>query len=75
VEAVNSYSPDSAYRRACLEAQAGRVDDAFVWLEKALQRGYHDFDAIYDNKELSSLWNSPRFNMILDQYFPGRVPR
>ena len=75
VEAISATIPEAAYRRACLEAQAGRTDVAFDWLEKAIQRGYHDFDAIYDNKELAPLWNNPRFTMILDTYFPGRVPR
>lgn len=65
----------AAYRRACLEAQAGNRDDAFLWLEEAILRGFTDYDAIYDNRELESLWSSPRFMMILEQYFPGRLPR
>jgi Tfp pilus assembly protein PilF/4-amino-4-deoxy-L-arabinose transferase-like glycosyltransferase len=66
---------EPAYRRACLEAQAGSQEQALYWLELAIKRGYNDFDEIYDNSELEILWNTPRFMMLLDTYFPGKVPR
>lgn len=74
METKNPNNPEVAYRRACLEAQAGEENDALDWLEKAIQRGYHNVDAIYDNKELSTIWNNPRFPMLLEKYFPGKVP-
>jgi hypothetical protein len=53
-----------------LEALTGNTDDALTWLEKSLQRGYRDYDSIYSNSELSSVWNNPRFVMLLNRYFP-----
>ena len=75
LEKVSPGSYTAAYRRACLEAQAGNQDQALIWLEHAIERGYQDYDAIYDNRELSSLWSSPGFMMLLEKHFPGRIPR
>lgn len=70
LERKSPNNPDVAYRRACLEALTGNTDDALTWLEKSLQRGYRDYDSIYSNSELSSVWNNPRFVMLLNRYFP-----
>lgn len=77
-DALERKSPGSftaAYRRACLEARAGNEEQALLWLERAINRGYHDYDAIYDNRELETLWSKPRFTMMLESYFPGKLPR
>jgi len=75
LERVSSGSYTAAYRRACLEAQAGNQAEAFQWLEEAILRGFVDYDTLYDSRELESLWNSPRFMMILEKYFPGKLSR
>ncbi len=77
-EIIEKKSPGSftaAYRRACLEAQAGEQEQALFWLERAIERGYHDYDAIYDNSELEILWSTPKFMMLLETYFPGKLPK
>jgi hypothetical protein len=55
---------------ACLEALSGRRDESLAWFEKALQRGYRDYNTISINKEMSELWSDPRFIFLLTQYFP-----
>lgn len=69
-EAVVQNDPETAYRLACTAAQAGRSADSLAWLEKALLRGYRNYDRLYDDQRLSPLWNDPRFTMLLSQYFP-----
>jgi hypothetical protein len=59
---------ENAYNLVCVESRAGNIDDAFVWLEKALQRGYGDYDKLLSDKQLEPLWNNPRFNYLLKQY-------
>src|SRR6185369_17294505 len=63
------HDPESAFQLACVEAQAGRGDQALLWLEKALQRGYRDAKSIYARKELVSLRTTPRFAMLMSQHF------
>jgi len=70
LEAKRPKDPEIPYKLACVEAQSDHNTEALLWLEKALQRGYRDYSAIHDGKELEALWNEPRFNMLLDQYFP-----
>jgi tetratricopeptide (TPR) repeat protein len=59
---------ENAYNLVCVESMAGNIDDAFVWLEKALQRGYGDYDKLQSDNQLKTLWNNPRFNYLLQQY-------
>jgi Tfp pilus assembly protein PilF len=66
--------PDVAYRLACLEARSGQRSVALQWLERALQRGYRDYNALAADEELSPLWNEARFTMLLRQYFPEQYP-
>lgn len=63
--------PENAYHLACVEALAGRKDGALLWLEKSLQRGYRDYVKIITNSELSAIWGHPRFNYLIQQYFPA----
>jgi cytochrome c-type biogenesis protein CcmH/NrfG len=70
IEAKGFSDPDNAYRMACLEALSGRPDESLAWFEKALLRGFRDYDTIRTNKEMSELWNNPRFMFLLTQYFP-----
>jgi cytochrome c-type biogenesis protein CcmH/NrfG len=70
LERKSPNNPEVAFRRAGLEALTGNTDVALIWLEKSLQRGYRDYDSISSNREISSLWNNPRFVMLLGSYFP-----
>ncbi|GAM10570.1 transmembrane and TPR repeat-containing protein F38B6.6 [Geobacter sp. OR-1] len=73
IEAQGKKDPDAAYRLACLESMAGRQQESLLWLETAIQRGYRDFAGLYENKELSALWQNPRYQMMLQQYFPAEL--
>jgi tetratricopeptide (TPR) repeat protein len=59
---------ENAYHLACVEARAGNQDAALAWIEKALQRGYSDYDKLQSDNQLAPLWNTPRFNYLLQQY-------
>jgi tetratricopeptide (TPR) repeat protein len=72
VEAKGGADPLAAYHLACLESQAGRKDESLAWLEKALRRGYGDYDSLARGNELSALWGDPRFHYLLDRYFSGQ---
>jgi len=73
VEAKGWNDPDTAYHLACVEALSGRKDEALAWLETALQRGYANYNALNSGKELTALWEDPRFKYLLLQYFPGKT--
>lgn len=65
-------TPESAYLLACTESLAGRTEDALSWLETALKRGYSDYYTINTAKDLSAIWDNPKFNYLMLQYFPGQ---
>jgi tetratricopeptide (TPR) repeat protein len=67
-EAKGEGDPESAYRLACAKSWGGRNDDALLWLEKALQRGYQDVAALDGDQLLAGVRKDPRFNDLIDKY-------
>lgn len=67
-EKINGWNPDIAYNIACLESMFGRVDSSLSWLEKALQRGYHDGYTLRSNQELTIVREDVRFEELLGRY-------
>lgn len=70
IEEKGEYNPEIAFRLACVESRAGRKGEALAWLEKALQRGFNDFKRLRDEKDLSALWEEPRYKTLLQRLFP-----
>jgi tetratricopeptide (TPR) repeat protein len=66
---------ENAYQMIRVESLAGRVDEALIWLERALYRGYSDYYTLNTNLELNMMWNSPKFGYLMQQYFPEEESR
>lgn len=69
VEARGKGNVETAYGLACAEAMTGNGNAALEWLDKALQRGFSDYNKISAEQRLAPLWENPRFNYLLEQYF------
>lgn len=69
-EKLGGLNPDIAYNIACIESMANRTDSSLLWLDKALQRGYHDEYTLRTNQELVNAQNDRRFEKLLERYFP-----
>jgi Tfp pilus assembly protein PilF len=65
---------ESSFELACLYGRANN-DQALVWLEKALQRGYRDTGALQGRSELAPLRTTPSFARLMAQYFPPKGSR
>ena len=72
VEAEGGDDPEIAFQLARTEALAGRHEAALAWLEKALGRGFRDYDKVTGSRELAEPRKDPRFARLLGRYFPGR---
>ena len=57
--------PDAWYDFAELAAAAGHRDDAFLYLDRAVEAGFHDVESMRSDEELSSLRNDSRFQQAL----------
>ncbi len=68
-EKIMEGNPDVAYNIACVESMFGRVDSSLSWLDKALQRGYHDEYTLRSNQELMIVREDVRFEQLLAHYF------
>jgi tetratricopeptide (TPR) repeat protein len=60
--------PDIAYNIACVESMSGRIDSSLFWLDKALQRGYHDEYTLRSNQELELVREDFRFEQLASKY-------
>jgi Zn-dependent protease len=59
--------PTVAYNIACAEARAGRADEALAWVERAVEMGYRDVDAMVSDSDLETLRSRPEFEAICDR--------
>lgn len=56
--------PSVAYNIACAEARAGRDDEAMAWIERAVEAGFRDVDALASDSDLAALRSRPEFEAI-----------
>src|SRR5262249_37751980 len=59
--------PSIAYNIACAEARAGRADEALVWIERAVEMGYRDLEAMASDSDLETLQSRPEFEAICER--------
>jgi non-specific serine/threonine protein kinase/serine/threonine-protein kinase len=53
------------YNLACHAAQAGRRNEAFDSLHRAIEAGYKDVQLLRTDDDLKSLRNDPRFDKLV----------
>jgi len=68
VESRVENNAENAYNLASVESRSGNLMAAFSWLEKALQRGYSDYNMLQSDNQLSSLRGEPGFNNLLQRH-------
>jgi Zn-dependent protease len=59
--------PGIAYNIACAEARAGRADEALAWIERAVELGFRNVDAMASDSDLETLRSRPEFGAICDR--------
>src|SRR5215813_509638 len=59
--------PAIAYNIACAEARAGRADEALAWIERAVEMGYRDLEAMVTDSDLETLRSRPEFEAICER--------
>lgn len=59
-------APIACYNAACVFAIRGKTDDAFAWLEKAVQKGFDDAGQLDGDDDLESLRADPRYAKLKD---------
>jgi tetratricopeptide (TPR) repeat protein len=67
-ERVGELQPDNAgayYNIACVYAIQNRVDESIDWLEKAIKRGYQNWDLIKNDKDLENIRGSSYYKEII----------
>ncbi|PIE24183.1 MAG: hypothetical protein CSA62_05095 [Planctomycetota bacterium] len=57
----------SAYNAACAHAQKGRLDAAFEWLGKAIDKGFKNKANLLNDEELKGLREDPRWTKLLER--------
>jgi tetratricopeptide (TPR) repeat protein len=59
---------------ARMYAQAGNLDRALLYLRKAIEDGYKDIDAVYQDQEFATLRKDPRFTELMNSK-PQAIPQ
>lgn len=63
--AIDSNISDLSYNAACAYALAGKIDLAFVWLDKSFVAGYLNLEHIKQDSDLDALHSDTRWNNYL----------
>jgi hypothetical protein len=56
--------PEVAYNIACAESRAGHADEALAWIERAVEAGYRNIDALASDADFETLRSRPEFEAI-----------
>jgi protein O-mannosyl-transferase len=64
---IDSNKPDTYFNIACIYAKQDKVREAVSWLQKAVEKGYNNWELIKSDKDLDNIRNTPGFNSLLDQ--------
>lgn len=59
--------PVSAYNLACAHARKSNTDEAFVWLDRALELGFDNGGQLYTDPDLESLRDDARFKDLAER--------
>ena len=57
--------PDIYYNIACIFARQDRVEDAVVWLKKAIKRGYKNWNVIKTDRDLDTIRGSSYYKDLI----------
>ncbi|MEW6078618.1 MAG: tetratricopeptide repeat protein [Thermodesulfobacteriota bacterium] len=69
LEKLEKLLPGSAtvsFNLACLYARQNQTDNALGQLEKAMEKGYHDIEALRTDPDLESIRDTPRFQQMMN---------
>jgi tetratricopeptide (TPR) repeat protein len=63
---IDPESEDTLYNIACMHCKLGHVEQAYEWLEKAIDAGYVGADHIAADADFESIRNEPRFLELVE---------
>ena len=55
------------YNTACMHCLVGHHDEAYSWLEKAVEAGYDDADHLSQDGDFKAIRDQPRFQKLIDR--------
>ncbi|MCH7814505.1 MAG: hypothetical protein IID40_10860 [Planctomycetes bacterium] len=55
------------YNAACMHCLVGHHDEAYSWLEKAIEAGYDDADHLSRDGDFKAIRDQPRFQKLIDR--------
>jgi len=58
---------DTSYNLACAHARMRQKDEAFAWLEKAIEAGYASWRHMEEDEDLYNLRRDPRFDRAVEK--------
>ncbi|MBI4880980.1 MAG: DUF2911 domain-containing protein [Planctomycetes bacterium] len=59
--------PVACYNAACVHALKGQKDEAFAWLDKALNAGFTGFDHMATDPDMDGLRDDPRYQKFVEE--------
>jgi tetratricopeptide (TPR) repeat protein len=67
--ALHPRHPSIDYNIACLYAKQRQTEEALDWLQRALEKGYRDWEQIRSDRDLAEIRSTKRYAQLEADYY------
>ncbi|HNY67079.1 MAG TPA: hypothetical protein PKM41_16755, partial [Deltaproteobacteria bacterium] len=61
-------NPGALYNIACLHARGNRTDEAVLWLQKAVNKGFTDWNLLKKDRDLETIRNTTFYRELMERH-------
>ncbi len=61
-------NPEVHYNIACLHARGNRTEEAVLWLQKALDKGFGDWNLLKNDRDLENIRNTTFYRELMERH-------
>ena len=61
-------NPEVHYNIACLHARANRTEEAVLWLQKAVDKGFNNWTLLKKDRDLENIRNTTFYRELMERH-------
>lgn len=62
---IDANQPEIYYNIACLYSKQNQIENALIWLQKAIEKGYNNWETIKSDKDLENIRHTSKYSRLL----------
>jgi tetratricopeptide (TPR) repeat protein len=65
---INPDDPGNYYNMVCYYSLQENIDEALIWLEKTLEKGYDNWEHLVEDTDLDNIRNLEKYKVLINKY-------